>query len=142
MSTDRPKPVQTVEARPFWDAAAEGQLVFQFCTQCERAQFYPRVLCSHCGSKAVEWRKSSGLATVHAATRIHTGLPSFKADVPYNVVLVDVAEGFRMLMNVVGNPPDVGIGDRGRVVFETRDGVALPQFERTKPLPTAFAGGQ
>jgi uncharacterized OB-fold protein len=139
MSTDKPKPAQTAEAGPFWDAAAEGRLVYQFCTQCQRAQFYPRVLCSHCGSRSIEWRTSTAAATVHAATRIYAGLPSFKGDVPYNVVLVDVDEGFRMLMNVIGNPPDVRIGDRGHVVFESRDGVPLPQFERDSTPGDAIA---
>lgn len=131
--SDKPVPVATLESKAFWEAAASGQLVYQHCTRCSHAQFYPRVLCSHCGSNEVEWRRSSGLATVHAATRVHIGLAAFKADAPYDVVLVELEEGFRMLMNVVGNPADIAIGDRGIVIFETRDNTALPQFQRQSP---------
>jgi uncharacterized OB-fold protein len=49
--------------------------------------------------------------------------------VPYAIALVDLAEGFRMMANVVGTDPTrLAIGDRVRVVFEARGDVTLPQF--------------
>jgi uncharacterized OB-fold protein len=51
--------------------------------------------------------------------------------VPYAIALVDLDEGFRMMANVLGpDPESLAIGDRVRVVFETRGDLALPQFER------------
>lgn len=130
--TDKPVPTPTPESAPFWTAARdEGRLAYQSCLNCARAQHYPRALCGHCGGKQLEWRQSSGRAVVYAATRVHIGLPSFKAEAPYDIVLVDVEEGFRMVLNVIGNPEDIAIGDAGRVVLRERDGTVLPQFERS-----------
>jgi len=47
--------------------------------------------------------------------------------------LVDLDEGYRMMGNVLGPEPEsLTIGDRVRVVFETRGDLALPQFERSR----------
>lgn len=132
--SDKPVPVPSSISRPFWDAAADERLVYQFCADCARAQFYPRARCSHCGSAALEWRDSAGHCTVHAVTHVHIGMPAFKEDVPYDIVMVDVDEGFRMLVNSVNDgDPDhdqIAIGDRGRIVFERRGELALPQFRK------------
>jgi uncharacterized protein len=127
---EKPVPIPTTESRPFWEAASAGRLMYQRCKQCERPQFYPRLRCRHCGSESLDCRESTGRATVHAATRVHIGQVSFKGDAPYDVVLVDLEEGFRMLVNVMGNPADIAIGDSESIVFELRDGVSLPQFKR------------
>jgi hypothetical protein len=40
-------------------------------------------------------------------------------------------EGFRIMMNVVhGGQGEAAIGDRGKVVFETRGSLKIPQFQR------------
>jgi uncharacterized OB-fold protein len=53
--------------------------------------------------------------------------------VPYVVALVDLAEGPRMMANVVGDGAlDVAIDDPVTVTFETRGAIALPQFERAR----------
>lgn len=128
--TDKPVPSITPTSEPFWSAAAKGFLAYQHCMDCGNAQYYPRMLCSKCGSRRIDWKKSIGKAVVHATTRVHVGLHSFKAEAPYDIVLIDVEEGFRMLVNVINNPDDVVIGDQGRVVFVSRDGVSFPQFKR------------
>jgi uncharacterized OB-fold protein len=53
------------------------------------------------------------------------------ADGPYAVVLVDLAEGVRMMSNVVGCPPEaVTVGMDVRVAWlPLSDGHHLPQFE-------------
>lgn len=93
----------------------EGRLVFQYCTGCGRAVFYPRVLCPYCGSTSLEWRESSGHGTVYATTAIY-----HRDREPYNVALVDLDEGFRMMSRVEGTAAqEVEIGLR--VSFETRE---------------------
>ncbi len=93
-----------------------GELGFQRCESCGEAVFYPRVLCPVCGSDALSWETSSGRGTVYATTAV------YRRDArPYNVVLVDLEEGFRMMSRVDGaSPEEVSIGQR--VSFAVRDG--------------------
>lgn len=103
---------------------AEGTLAYQRCDACQRAIFHPRVLCRYCGSDELHWQRSEGLGTVYASTQLHP-----RDEDPYNVSLIDMDEGFRMMSNVVDVPASqVRIGERVRVdVREGADGM-LPQF--------------
>jgi uncharacterized OB-fold protein len=79
-----------------------GQLGFQRCAGCGASVFYPRVLCPVCGSADLAWETSSGCGVVYATTAVYRR----DAD-PYNVVLVDLQEGFRMMSRVEGVPAEV-----------------------------------
>lgn len=84
------------------------QLAYQWSSVAGRAVFYPRLLCPSTGSDQLEWRVSKGLGTVYSTTVVH---PQDAA--PYNVALVDVDEGFRLMSRVEGiTPEQVRIGMR------------------------------
>jgi uncharacterized OB-fold protein len=92
-----------------------GTLGFQRCRACTSAVFYPRVLCPVCGSISLEWRTSGGRGVVYATTAVYR-----RDDEPYNVALVDLEEGFRIMSRVEGVPAEeVGIGLPVR--FEVRE---------------------
>ena len=132
MSTELPGPVPAPDAGPYWDAANEKRLVIQQCLDCRRHRFIPRHVCSACGSDAVEWVDASGEGIIHSLTTVHRGpTPAFRAHVPYIVALIDLAEGPRMMANIVGEGADEAtIGDAVRVCFEERQGGGhVPQFE-------------
>ena len=76
-------------------------LGFQRCSACGEAVFYPRVVCPVCGGTELVWEVSSGRGIVYAATAVYRR----DAD-PYNVVLVDLEEGFRMMSRVEGVPAE------------------------------------
>lgn len=104
---------------------AAGILAFQRCETCARAVFHPRVLCRFCGSDALRWNRAEGGGTVYAVTTLHP-----RDEEPYNVSLVDMDEGFRMMSNVVGVPAaDVRIGARVKAFVDDRAGTPLPQFQ-------------
>jgi uncharacterized protein len=85
-----------------------GELGYQFSASVQRAVFYPRVIAPKTGAQDLEWRVSKGLGTVHATTVVHP--PQGEA---YNVCLVDVDEGFRMMSRVEDiEPTHVKIGMR------------------------------
>jgi len=65
--------------------------------------FYPRVLCPHCGGEHLDWVAPSGRGTVYSTTIVRRK-PADGGD--YNVCLVDLAEGPRMLSRVVTVSPD------------------------------------
>lgn len=108
---DRPLPDPDPVSSPYWAAAARGQLLIQRCPSCGRRQFYPRALCRTCGAEP-EWEPVSGEGTVHTFTVVRQyGIPPFKQEVPYVVAMVDLAEGPRMLTNLVQcDPEQVAVG--------------------------------
>ena len=89
---------------------AQGRFELQKCGGCGRHVFYPRVLCPHCGADKLDWVAASGAGTVYSTTVVRRK-PDAGGD--YNVVLVDLAEGPRMMSRVEGIEPDaVRIGMR------------------------------
>ena len=87
---------------------AAGEFDIQHCNGCGKYIFYPRALCKHCGSADLDWVKASGNATVYATSVIRQR-PEHGPD--YNIALVDLAEGPRMMTRVVDiDPVKVKIG--------------------------------
>jgi len=124
---------QTAEAKHFFAAAAAGRLELQRCDACGKAWFFPRPACPACGAGGYAWTMASGRGRVHSFSIVRRA-PSeaFRARVPYVVALVDLAEGPRMMANVVGEGAlEVSIGDALELTFEDRgEGRKLPQFRR------------
>lgn len=125
----KPIPSANADTRPFWEACNREELIYQYCPACRRAQFYPRAVCAVCGATSLEWRISRGLGTVYTFTRNYRAPnPAFADEIPYVIALVDLEEGFRMMVNIQGCPPEaVHIGLPVRIVFETRGDQKVPQ---------------
>src|SRR5208282_4068009 len=86
----------------------QDRLAYQFSPDANAPVFFPRVICPKTGSTNLEWRISAGLGTVHATTVVHPQQGAL-----YNVALIDVDEGFRMMSRVEDIPPaEVRIGMR------------------------------
>jgi uncharacterized protein len=103
-----------------------GELAYQWSPAANRAVFYPRVLCPYTGSDRLDWRVSAGLGTVYATTVTHP-----RAGEPYNVALIDMDEGFRLMSRVEDIAPEVvkiGMRVRFRVHRPTGDEPAYPVF--------------
>jgi uncharacterized OB-fold protein len=130
-----PAPVVNADSRPYWEGAREGKLLLQRCGDCGTLRFFPRYLCTACGSDRTEWAEASGRGTVHSFTIVHrAAFPEFQARTPYVVALVDLEEGPRIMTNIVGDDAlAVSIGDAVVVEFEARgtDGAKVPQFRRS-----------
>jgi uncharacterized OB-fold protein len=84
-------------------ALAAGEFRIQHCTSCGRHQFYPRSLCKYCGGTDLHWVTASGRGTVYS-TSVVRQKPETGPD--YNVALVDLEEGVRMLTRVVEIAPE------------------------------------
>ncbi len=126
----KPLPVPDGDTKPFWDAAKEHRLMIQRCQDCQRTIFYPRSVCPHCMSDRIDWIQASGRGTIYSYTVVHRSPSAFKEDVPYVVALIDLAEGVRMMSNVVEcAPADVRIGAAVEVVFDdVTPEITLPKF--------------
>jgi len=89
---------------------AKGEFRIQLCNGCERHVFYPRALCPHCGSSNLEWARPTGAGTVYSTT-VMRRKPEAGGD--YNVCLVELEEGPRLMSRVEGvAPTEVRIGMR------------------------------
>jgi uncharacterized OB-fold protein len=100
----------------------KGELAYQFSPEANAAVFYPRVICPFTGSDRLEWRVSKGLGTVHATTVVHP-----QQGTPYNVALIDIDEGFRMMSRVEDIVPlDVRIGLRVKFRVHQAEGDEAP----------------
>ncbi|CAM5663140.1 Zn-ribbon domain-containing OB-fold protein [Streptomyces chartreusis] len=112
--------------RTYWDAAAEGRLLIRRCHGCGRAHHYPREFCPHCWSEDVVWEPACGRATLYTWSVVHRNdLPPFGQRTPYVAAVVDLAEGPRMMTELVGCP-DPGLLRAGtRLEAAFRDGVPV-----------------
>jgi len=127
----KPVPVISTEMQPFFAAAKRHELRVQRCTACGTYRFPARAVCSACLSTASEWVPVSGRGEVFSFNVMHQVYhPAFAAEVPYAVVIVALAEGPKMVSNLVGVPAHaVRIGMPVHVVFEDlTDEVTLPKF--------------
>ena len=130
----KPVPEPTPESKPYWDALNEGRLVLQSCGSCGKIRHYPRPLCDACYSFDVRWIEAKGTGTVHSWTVTHHAFnPGFKAELPYVLVTVDLAEGVRMQAPLRdADASSLKAGLPVRLLIElARDGLALPAFALT-----------
>lgn len=133
MSTyTKPLPIVDVQSEPFWSACKEGRLLIQKCTDCSTPRFPPTHFCANCQSSAYEWIEASGQGKVFSWIIVNHPVPSdvWGDAVPYAVGLIELAEGVRMLSNIVECEHDEIVGDMPvEVVFEPAgDEFILPKF--------------
>jgi uncharacterized OB-fold protein len=78
------------------------------------------------------FQPSAGFGSVHSYTVVHhPANDSFKTEAPFVLALVDFDEGFRAMLNIVGEDSlEARVGARVRVIFEQRGpDQKIPQAE-------------
>lgn len=128
---NRPLPLATAETKPFWEGCQSGELRYQVCSRCSHVQTIPRTFCSACRHRELIWQVSAGRGRILSHTTVHRApTPAFRAHAPYVIALVDMDEGFRLMVNVKGgDSTGVAIGSPVRIGFQTVQGAVLPQAE-------------
>jgi uncharacterized OB-fold protein len=76
-----------------------GRFLIQRCNDCRRPIYFPREICPHCGSAVLSLVPAQGGGTVYAVTTLRRK-PDAGGD--YNVSLIDLDEGVRMMSRVEG----------------------------------------
>lgn len=131
----KPLPVVTEENRPFWEGCQQGKLLLQYCSGCQQYQFYPRLYCMHCGSDTLRWVEASGNGVIYSYTIIHQNKsPEFVHETPYNVAIVQLEEGPRMMSNIVDiDSAELQVDLPVTVAFDrVTDFITLPRFRPLK----------
>lgn len=136
-SPRRPRPVPDALSRPFWEAAARGELAIQRCDGCGHYQHPPRPLCERCAESRFSYPAVSGRGRVHSYTTNHQrNVAGFEDAVPYVNLIVELEE--QPMLCLLGDLPAdeadwVAVGAPAEVRFEPFEdaagaAVALPQF--------------
>ncbi|GAO07114.1 hypothetical protein TPA0598_02_03530 [Streptomyces lydicamycinicus] len=158
----RPRPVINRDNAGFWEGVRGHRLLIQRCTGCRTLRFPWLPGCNTCGSPEWDTVEASGAGTVFSYVVMHhPPFPAFTvADTPadgagpdatapgatapgaadsgtaspYAVGLIELAEGVRMVSNIVGVPYDkVRIGMPVRLEFLCADEeLELPVFRVTE----------
>lgn len=103
----------------YLDYLHQGIISYQTCMSCSSAIFYPRTLCPQCGSQDLAMKASKGQGTIYASTNVQ----SRNGD-GYNVVLIDLDEGVRVMSSLTECP-------RGDVIGKRVQLAVAPQEART-----------
>ena len=112
-----------------WTAGAEA-IVYQACAACDAKQYFRRTFCAACGAPDPEQKRASGEGRVYATSLVcRAATPETRAHVPYNILLVDTSEGFRMMAH---GDNDLAIGDKVVARFTQFAGRLVPYFEKVK----------
>ena len=110
-----------------WTTGVEA-IVYQSCGVCGKTQYFHRSFCAACGAQDLEEHRASGAGTVYATSLVcRAATDETRAHVPYNIVLVDTVEGFRMMAH---GDARLAIGDKVTARFDRFAGRLVPYFEK------------
>ena len=135
----KPVPETTDENRPFWEGCQQGELRLQRCSNCSHFRHLSPA-CPNCLRSDHQWVAASGRGTVYSWIVVHQRYNlAFADDLPYNVTIVELEEGPRMIANLVDvENEDIELGTPVEVVFDdVTDEITLPRFKRVRRGPIA-----
>lgn len=102
-------------AQYFQEQLEAGRFMIQRSRGSGAYVFYPRALAPGSGIDDLEWVEPSGLGVVYSTTMV---LPGKTGGGGYNIALVELAEGPRLLTRVVDIAPDevrIGMPVRAKI---------------------------
>ena len=106
---------------------ADGKFMIQRSTSTGKHVFYPRPFIPGSGEADLEWVEAKGTGTVYSTT---VNRRSPEKGGTFNLALIDLDEGVRMLSRVVGiDPEEVQIGMKVRARIEDLNGAPAVVWE-------------
>jgi uncharacterized OB-fold protein/acyl dehydratase len=117
----------------WWEGIACGELLIQRCRGCAALRHPPRPMCGTCQSTEWDTVVAQGRGTVYSYTIVHhPKFPGF--EYPIACGLIELAEGTRIVSNVVGcAPEEIRIGMPVALSIENvDDDMKLPLFRPAK----------
>jgi uncharacterized OB-fold protein len=108
----------------------EGRFMIQRSKSSGVHVFYPRAGAPGTGARDLEWVEASGRGVVYSTTVVRKKPP----EPSYNVALIDLAEGPRMMSRVEGvEPAAVAIGMAVQARIIDQDGEPVVVFDAVEP---------
>lgn len=122
------RPVISRDTEFFWAGTAAGELRIQRCGECGALRHPPGPACPTCGALKPEYLIASGVGEIYSYV-VHHHPPVPGRRLPFVVVLVELAEGVRMVGELLSAPSQVQIGAAVRVEFvRVDDDLTLPAW--------------
>jgi hypothetical protein len=119
---------------PYWEGLKQGRLQYQHCNTCSHNWLPARSECPNCLQDKWCWLPASGAAKLISWVVYHMAYhPALKDRLPYAVGVIELAEGPRLISNVVGTQDfeSLQIDQALQLTIEMEGETALPRF---KPL--------
>ena len=126
--------IDTDTGRPYWEGLAEGELRYQRCGSCGHAWLPPREFCPECLGGESEWVAACGRGKLVSWVIFHVAYNTLVEDrVPYNVAIVELDEGPRMITNIVDCEADgLTIDAPVSLVLQKEDQFTLARFSQVR----------
>jgi len=130
---DYKKPLPVIEKwnAPYWQAAKRHEFVAQRCRACGYVHLPPGPVCTNCLSDDQDWMPLSGKGIINSyGVYYQQWHPGFADTIPYNVALIELAEGPQIISQVIGCENDaLACGLAVEVTFDdVTPEVTLPKF--------------
>jgi uncharacterized protein len=110
-------------------ALAEGRLVFQRC-ECGQRWLPARAACPACLGARWTWEPAQGGGCLKSWVVYHVAFhDAFRDRLPYNVALVALDGGIRLIPNIVADNAQLSAEARVRFVAAREGGRPLARFE-------------
>lgn len=127
----RPRPPTTRDTQWWFDGCKEGKLLIQRCASCGTLRHPPGPACAECHSFEWDTVEASGRGTVYSfVVAHHPPTPMF--DYPLPVVLIELAEGTRLVSNMLdcdASEIEIGMPVQAELVAFDPE-LTLPQFRK------------
>ena len=127
----KPLPRPNRLSQPYWDGAKRHELMVLQCNACGHKWLPPSDRCPKCLTHDPSWVQASGRGRVWSWIVMHQRyFAAFEADLPYNVAMVELEEGPRLMTNLVDVDPEAIRCDMPvQVVFDdVTPEITLPKF--------------
>jgi uncharacterized OB-fold protein len=124
------EPIRGRETKVFWDAVNDESLLLPRCDSCDHVIWYPRLFCPVCHSTDVSWFEADKRGSIYSFTVVRQAYGPWKAMVPYVIAYVELADGPRVLTNIVDcDPESIAVGDQVEFVIDrSPEGAGVYRF--------------
>jgi len=130
-----PQPQITSVNQTYWDSLKAGDLMFQQCA-CGHRWLPARTECPSCLARDWQWKKATGDARLVTWVVYHHAYhPSVADRLPYTVAVVELAEGPRLVTNIVeqDHPEPLRVDMPLALRIEVEGDTSLPRFAVRPP---------
>lgn len=126
--TDYLKPEINAINAPYWQALEDGYLQYQVCDH-GHAWLPPRNACPVCLNRNPTWKRARGTGRIYSFVIYRVAYhESFKERLPYNVTIVELDEGPRLVTNILAAPEELTVGAAVKLQIDRSTGTALACF--------------